>query len=85
MSKQFYFKQFSSAYVGSLKTQLDVKTVHFKQFSLAQLHSLVLIDLLIEHYKMLPNQVRVYSTFPKAPALLEPYHQIVLCHSQNSH
>ena len=25
-----------------------------------------------------------YSTFPKAPALLEPHHQIVLCHIQNT-
>ena len=24
-----------------------------------------------------------YSVFPKAPALLEPYSQIVLCHIQN--
>ncbi len=25
-----------------------------------------------------------YSAFPKAPALLEPHHQIVLCHIQDS-
>ena len=25
-----------------------------------------------------------YSTFPKAPALLESHHQIVLCHIQNT-
>ena len=26
-----------------------------------------------------------YSTFPKAPALLEPQHQIVLCHIQDTY
>ena len=26
-----------------------------------------------------------YSTFPKAPALLEPHHQIVSCHNQDTH
>ena len=25
-----------------------------------------------------------YSAFPKAPALLEPHHQIVLCHIQDT-
>ena len=25
-----------------------------------------------------------YSTFPKAPALLEPHYQIVLCHIQDT-
>ena len=42
---------------------------------------------------MLPLQARVdlgamamkgYSAFPKAPALLEPYHQIVYCHIQDT-
>ena len=43
-------------------------------------------------YQVLPLQVRVdlgtmamkeYFAFPKAPALLEPHHQIVLCHIQD--
>ena len=42
---------------------------------------------------MLPLQARVdlgamamkrYSAFPKAPALLEPHHQIVKCHIQDT-
>ena len=42
---------------------------------------------------MLPLQARAdlrtmamkgYSAFPKAPALLEPHHQIVLCHIQDT-
>ena len=46
MSKEFYFKQFNLAKVQfSVYTQLNVKTVNFKQFSLAYSHSLVLIDL----------------------------------------
>ena len=56
-----------------------------KQFSLTQVNSLVLFDPCIGHYKALPPRARVelramtmkgYSTFPKAPALLEPHHQI---------
>ena len=26
-----------------------------------------------------------FSAFPKAPALLEPHHQIVYCHIQDTH
>ena len=42
---------------------------------------------------MLPLQARVnqgamamtgYSAFPKAPTLLEPHHQIVSCHNQDT-
>ena len=41
------------------------------------------------HHPILPHRARVdlepttmkrYSAFPKAPAFLEPYHQIVKCH-----
>ena len=28
--------------------------------------------------------MKEYSTFPKAPALLEPHHQIVQCHIQDT-
>ena len=32
-----------------------------------------------------PMAVKGYSVFPKRPALLEPLHQIVLCHIQETH
>ena len=28
--------------------------------------------------------IKGYSTFPKAPALLEPHHQIIYCHIQDT-
>ena len=46
-----------------------------------------------DHYQVLPLRVRVdlgemaikgYSAFSKAPALLEPHHQIVWCHNQDT-
>ena len=46
----------------------------------------ILFDQLIGPYQVLPLQARVdlgamamkgYSAFPKAPALMKPYHQIV--------
>ena len=49
----------------------------------------VIFDPYIEPNQVLPLQARMdlgalamkgYSTFPKAPALQEPRHQIVLCH-----
>ena len=57
-----------------------LKQSHFKQ------HSLVLFDSKMVSYQVLPLWARVdlgaiamkgYSTFPKAPALLELHHQIV--------
>ena len=71
MSKQFYYKQFSLALVRSLKVK--------KKFSL------VLFDPKIGPYQLLPLRPTVdvgamamkgYSVFLKAPALLEPHHQI---------
>ena len=62
------------------------KQFYFKQLSLALVHSLVLFDPWIGPYLVLSLRARVnlramamkeYSTFPKAPALLEPHHQIV--------
>ena len=56
-----------------------------KQFYFKE-HSLVLFDPQIGPCQVLPRWIRVdlevmtmkgYSTFPKAPALLEPHHQIV--------
>ena len=53
----------------------------------------VLIDTLMGPNQVLPLQVRVYlgvivmkeySIFPKTPALLEPQHQNILCHIQDS-
>ena len=29
--------------------------------------------------------IKIYSAFPKAPALPEPHHQIILCHIQDTH
>ena len=65
------------------------KQFYFKQFDLAYVHSLVLFDQSIGLCQVLPLRARVQqgamavkesSSFPKAPALLEPRHQIVLCH-----
>ena len=61
------------------------KLFYFKQFSLAEVHSLVLFDPQTGPYQVLPLRARVdqrsmamkaYSAFTKAPALLEPHHQI---------
>ena len=77
MSKQFYFKQFVFAHKKSSIS---------KQFSLASVRRLFLFDSLIGSYQRLPLRDRVdlevmavkeYSKFPKAPAFLEPSHQIV--------
>ena len=63
-----------------------LKIFYLNLFSLAQAYSLVLFDQQIGPHQMLPLWPRVYlgamaikgySTFPKAPALLESYHQIV--------
>ena len=72
MSKHFY-KQFCLTY----------KTILFQtiQFSLSN------------PYQVLPFRARAnlgamvmkgYSAFPKAPVLLEPHHQIVLCHNHDT-
>ena len=54
----------------------------------------VVFDLYIGPYQVLPLQARVdlrviamkgYSTFPKAPALLETHNQIASCHIRDSH
>ena len=59
---------------------------YFKQFSLTEVHSLVVFDPYIGTYYVLPLWARVdlgamalkgYSTFPKAPTLLESHYQIV--------
>ena len=65
------------------------KQFYFKQFSIAQVYTLVLFDPKIGPYQVLSLQVRVdlgamavkrYSAFLKAPALLKPHYQIVSCH-----
>ena len=73
-------------------TQLNVKTVLFQiiQFTISTQFEYQIIkylyDPLIGPYQVLSLQARVdlgvmamkgHSTFPKAPALLEPHHQIV--------
>ena len=62
------------------------KQLYFKHSSLAQAHSLGLLDPQIGYYQVLSLRTRVdletmaikeYITFPKASALLEPHHRIV--------
>ena len=82
MQKQFNLKQFSLAYVHSL----NIKTILFQtiQFSISmQFSSIWPIDRTLSGATT-PGQsglgvmsVKRYSAFPKAPALLEPHHQIV--------
>ena len=95
--KQFYFKQFSLAHVKFfLYTKLNIKIVLFNQFSLSlvkfKCHTL-LFDPQIGPYQVLPLLVRVYlrvmeikgySAFLKAPALLEPHYQVFLYHNQDT-
>ena len=78
-------KQFKSKY------GLIVKNVSISSYSVYSIHFsismlLVLFNPYIGPYQVLPLQARVdlgamamkgYSAFPKAPALLEPHHQIV--------
>ena len=64
-----------------------IKQFYFKQFSLAYVHcQTVLFNPWIGSYQFLPLWARVdlgvmamkgYSTFPKAPVLLKPQHQVV--------
>ena len=58
------------------------KPFYFKQFSVAKVHSLILFIPLTGPYQVLPFRARVdlgamamkgCSTFPNAPALLEPH------------
>ena len=69
------------------------KQFYFEQFSLVQVHSLLLCDPSLRPYQTLPLRARVdietmtikrYSVFPNAPALLEPHHQIISCHIQDT-
>ena len=62
------------------------KQSYFKQFGFALVQRLVLYDLEIGPYQVLPLRTRVdmgsmamkgYSASPKALALLEPHYQIV--------
>ena len=69
------------------------KQFYFKQFSLPWAHSLVLFDPQTGPYQELQLWARVdqgamvikeYSAFPKAPALLEPHHLILLYHTKDT-
>ena len=90
MQKQFRFKQFKLEYIRSL----NVKTYLFQaiQFSIdTQFSSIWPIDRILSGVTT-PGQsglgrmpIKGYSVFPKDPALLEPHHQIVLCHIQDTH
>ena len=62
--KQFYFKQFSLAYVHSLV----LFSLKIEPFQVQPLQARVELGLMA---------MKVYSAFLKDPALLEPHHQIV--------
>ena len=86
--------------ISDLFTQLNVQTILFQtiQFSISLLFAqfkcqTVLFDPLIGPYQVLLLRTKVdleaivmkaYSAFSKAPALLEPQHQIVLCYIQDT-
>ena len=71
------------------KYGLIVKNVSILSYSVYSIHfsiSMLLVPFIIGPYQVLPLRARVnlgtmamkgYSAFPKAPALLEPHHQIV--------
>ena len=73
MSKQLYFEQFNLGLVRSL----NVKIVLFQviQFSISRQFSFIWsIQARVDLEAM---ALKGYSSFPKAPALLEPHHLIV--------
>ena len=71
MSKQFYFKLFTLALVRILVLFVPLKGPYQVQPLRARLDLGVMA-------------IKGYSAFPKVPALLEPQHQIVLCHIQDT-
>ena len=88
MSKTVQTIQFniSTQFKHTILNTHNFKHTNFKQFSLAELHSLVLFNPYIGPYQVLLLQARVdqgvmamkeYSTFPEAPTLRQPHHQIV--------
>ena len=82
------FKQFNLVLVQFfVYPQLNVKTINFKQFSLVSLHSSIwpILFWLWARVDLGAMEMKEYSTFPKAPALLKPHHQIVWCHIQETH
>ena len=70
----YYFKQFSLALLRSF----NVKTVPYEP---TQFSSIWLIDMALSGATTKVDQgvmaMKRYSAFPRAPALLEPHHQIV--------
>ena len=70
------------------KIQFSIqKQFHFKQFSLAWVRSFNVRSVLFWAGSIIPGQrgpeshgIKKYSTFPKAPPLLKPHHQIIQCH-----
>ena len=100
MSKYFYFKQFSSTYVQFqwLKT-VQFQTIQFSrgiQFQLKKTVPFLAIQFCISTQfrsiwpidRNLSGASTVGQSGPgsdgKAPILLEPHHQIVLCHIQHT-
>ena len=83
--KEFHFKLFSLAKIRSLKCQNSSISSNLVQHN---------YRFFFYPYQVLPLWARVdpeamamkgYSAFPKAPALLEPHHQIVQCHISDTH
>ena len=82
MSKQFYFKQFSLAYVRNLNS----KTVLFQVIQFSTSMQLILFDPKIGPHQALPLRAEMnlgamamkgYSAFCKASAILKSHNQIV--------
>ena len=91
MSKNSSISNNSVKHKFKCKYGLIVKNVSISSYSVYSIHfsismRLVLFNPKIGPYQVLPLRARVdlgamamkgYSAFPKAPALLEPHHQIV--------
>ena len=84
LHKKFDFKQFSLAWVQFQCQTVPFQTLEFSRSTQGPIYG-------SKNYQVLPLQTRVnlgvmtmkgYSTFSKAPALLEPNHQIVSCHTR---
>ena len=71
----------------SFYTQLNVKTVLFQTIQFIQVQSLVLFTYQTPPLRAVVDlgamAMKGYSTFPKAPALLESSYLIIQCHIQD--
>ena len=89
-NQSFVYTQLNNQTVLILKSPIESKSFVYTQFKCQT----VLFDLFIGPIQMLPLRaimdlgamaMKRYSTLSKAPALLEPRYQFVLCHTQDSH